>query len=139
MAEGKKNIMTIGWASMGIMWGRPNLSVMIRNSRYTYDLIEKSSEFTVSIPTGDMVDALKICGTMSGRSVDKCEKTGLEFTAAQKVATPIIDCAGIHLECRIVCKTPIDPANLYQDYHKLYPNHDYHTIYFGEILHCYES
>ena len=48
--EDKKNTMTIGWGSIGVIWGRPVFIVTVRYSRHTYELINKSGVFTVSIP-----------------------------------------------------------------------------------------
>jgi len=44
------NTMTIGWGSLGHLWGKPIFMIMVRKSRYTYQLIEKSNEFTVTLP-----------------------------------------------------------------------------------------
>ncbi|MCJ7809469.1 MAG: hypothetical protein MUP26_04315, partial [Desulfobulbaceae bacterium] len=57
---------------------------------------------------------------------------------ARKTESPIIDIPGIHFECRIVFKAPMDPVYLDESYQELYPEKDYHTLYFGEILDCYE-
>ena len=46
---------------------------------------------------------------------------------------------GLHYECKIVYKSAMDPAYLNKDYDAaLYPEKDYHTLYFGEIVDCYE-
>ena len=133
------NVMTIGWASVGFLWGRPMFTVMVRNSRYTYKLIEKSTEFTVSIPMNDMAEQLEFCGTKSGKTYDKFKECKLEIYPGSKVRTPVLDIAGIHYECKIVYKTAIDPAALADSYKSLYPNKDYHTFYYGEIVSCYST
>jgi len=133
------NVMTIGWASIGFMWGRPMMSIMVRNSRHTYTLIEKSSEFTVSIPLTDMQAALEFCGSVSGKSGDKIKKSGLELFPGEKVKTPVVDLEGLHYECAIVYKSAIDPVHLSETYTHLYPERDYHTIYYGEIRGCYST
>ena len=33
----------------------------------------------------------------------------------------------------------MDPTCLDAEYDKLYPEKDYHTLYFGEIQECYET
>lgn len=133
------NIMTIGWASIGFMWGRPMFSVMVRTSRHTFGLIEKSSEFTVSIPQTDMQPALEFCGTVSGKNIDKIKNSGLELMPGEKVKTPVVDLQGLHYECAIVYKSAIDPVHLSETYKHLYPEKDYHTIYYGEIKGCYST
>ncbi|MBW2000215.1 MAG: flavin reductase family protein [Deltaproteobacteria bacterium] len=137
-ADKDLNTMTIGWAMIGIAWRRPTLMVMVRNSRYTFGIIERASDFTVSLPTTDMKEAIAFCGTKSGRDVDKYKECKLELAEAQKVTSPIIKTPGIHFECKIGFKAPMDPQFLDSEYDKLYPAKDYHTLYFGEILECYE-
>ena len=44
------NTMTIGWATIGIIWQRPIFMIAVRDSRHTFTLIEKTDNFTVSIP-----------------------------------------------------------------------------------------
>ena len=57
----------------------------------------------------------------------------------EKIKTPLLNISGIHFECTIVYKSPIDPLNLVVAYQALYPGKDYHTIYFGEIVHCFST
>jgi len=132
------NTMTIGWATIGIAWRKPIMMVMVRSSRHTFSLIEKAADFTVSVPNGDAKKALAFCGTKSGRDLDKFKACGLKTAPGRNVVSPIIQIPGIHIECRIVYKNPIDPAQLAHDYDPLYPEKDYHTLYFGEIQACYE-
>lgn len=134
----KSNTMAIGWAMMGICWRKPVMMVAVRNSRYTYEIMEEALDFTLSIPKGDLRDEIFYCGTKSGRDVDKLKECGLSFAAGQKVESPIIDTAGLHVECKIVYKNPIDPDSLLPAYHSIYPESDFHTLYFGEILTCYQ-
>ena len=138
-AGDKVNIMTIGWATLGFVWGRPMMTVLVRKMRYTFGIIEKASEFSVSVPLTDMARELEICGSLSGRKVNKLEKCGLDLFPGEKIKTPIVNIPGIHFECRIVYKTPIDAALLVESYKHLYPDKDYHTIYFGEIVYCYSN
>jgi len=132
------NTMTIGWATIGFAWKKPIMMVMVRNTRHTYSLIEKAADFTVSVPTGNMKKEVAFCGTKSGRDVDKFKECRLKTAASQKVGSPIVQIPGIHFECRIVYKNAIDPRHLTREYDQIYPEKDYHTLYFGEIQACYE-
>ena len=114
------------------------MMVMVRDSRHTFSLIEKAADYTVSVPNGDMKKAIAFCGTKSGRDVDKFKECGLRTQPSRQVLSPIIDIPGIHFECRIVYKNAIDPSRLTREYDPLYPEKDYHTLYFGEIQACYE-
>jgi len=139
-AAGVQNTMTIGWATFGFIWQKPVMMVAVRDSRHTFGIIEKAADFTVTIPAGDMSRETAFCGTQSGRDVDKFKACQLETAEGRHVASPIIRVPGIHLECRIVFKSAMDPAHLDPQYNKaLYPQKDYHTLYFGEIMACYET
>lgn len=139
-AGDKVNTMTIGWATIGFVWKKEIFMVAVRDSRYTFELIEKSNDFTVTVPADkSFKDAVMFCGTKSGRDFDKFSKCGLKQKLAQQTASPIIDIPGIHYECKIIYKSPMNPALLDKDFEKLYPQKDYHTLYFGEILSCYET
>ncbi|OGV75388.1 MAG: hypothetical protein A2340_13310 [Lentisphaerae bacterium RIFOXYB12_FULL_60_10] len=114
--------------------------VAVRDSRHTFSLLEKTDNFTVSIPAGDAQnDAVMYCGTKSGRDVDKFKECGLRRKTAQQVQSPILDIAGVHYECRIVYKSAMDNTFLDSNLERLYPRKDYHTLYFGEIVACYET
>lgn len=138
-ADGKVNTMTIGWGSIGTVWQKPVFMVMVRSSRYTHELIEKSQEFTVSIPLANLKEALTLCGTKSGRDLEKIQAAGLTALPGQKVNVPVI-AGGLHFECKIVYKQKMEPALLDDGYNKTwYGNGDYHTMYYGEIVACYED
>ena len=134
------NTMTIGWATIGFVWKKEIFMVAVRDSRHTFELMEKSRDFTVTVPAdGSFRKEVMFCGTKSGRDLDKFAECGLKVKDAQNVDSPIIDIPGTHFECRIVHKSPMDPALLHDDLQGLYPDKDYHTLYFGEILDCYET
>jgi flavin reductase (DIM6/NTAB) family NADH-FMN oxidoreductase RutF len=87
-----------------------------------------------------MIKETTFCGSKSARDVDKFKMCNLQTASGRHVASPIIEVPGIHYECKIVYKTAMDPVHLDKDYDKaLYPQKDYHTLYFGEILACYET
>ena len=44
------NTMTIGWGFVGVMWNKPVFIAAVRYSRYTYEMLKKTDNFTVSIP-----------------------------------------------------------------------------------------
>ncbi len=138
-ADDQLNTMTIGWALVGFVWKKPILMVAVRDSRHTFGIIEKAVDFTVSVPTTDMQDQVMYCGTKSGRDVNKYKECNLELIDAQMVITPLIKTPGIHFECKIVYKAAMDPKFLDKECEGLYPQKDYHRLYFGEILACYET
>jgi flavin reductase (DIM6/NTAB) family NADH-FMN oxidoreductase RutF len=138
-SEGKVNTMTIAWGSLGFMWYKPVFTAMVRYSRHTYDLIEKSEDFTVSFPLkGQLKKELGLCGTKSGREIDKIKEYGLTLRDGETIGTPVIDDCDLHLECKIVFKQPMDDSFINEEVrNKAYPQGDYHVLYYGEIKKIY--
>ena len=137
-AGGKQNTMTIGWGALGNMWQQPVFTVMVRQSRYTKELIDKNPVFTVSFPVkGDFAKALGLCGTKSGRDMDKFAAAGLTTAAAQTVDAPIVKGCGLHLECKIVDSHTTDSSFNKELTAKWYADGDWHTCYTGVITTAY--
>ena len=142
VSDGERiNTMTIGWATIGIIWNKPIMVVAVRDSRYTYDIMNKASDFSVSLPMNtDLVKALQYCGTHSGESEDKFEASGITTRASKNILSPVISECDLFFECKIVYAQMMDPAFLDDKIDsRSYPQSDYHKIYYGEILERYED
>jgi len=136
--DGSINTMTIAWGTVGFMWGKPVFMAMVRPNRFTYECLEKSGQFTVSIPFKDMSKALGICGSQSGRDTDKLAAANLTTVPGKKISTPVIADCGLHYECRVVYKQKMSAELLTTDLQeKWYADGTYHTLYWGEILTTY--
>ncbi|WP_202709406.1 flavin reductase family protein [Sporosalibacterium faouarense] len=135
----KVNTMTIGWGNIGVVWGKPIFTVEVRYSRYTYELLENSKEFTVSIPLNkDLKEELGICGTKSGRDIDKFTECELTPEQGKVLSTPIVGECELHYECKVVYKQAMEPGTLSDEIkEKYYTNNDYHVLYYGEIVATY--
>ena len=133
--DGSANVMTIGWGLLGIVWGRPIFQVLVRFSRYTFEFIEASQCFAVCVPSPEMRRWVGICGSRSGRDMDKFADQGQRFTLAEQAPAPLIAGCPLAYVCRVVHHNDVIPANLGADIDRqFYGDHDYHRIYFGEIL-----
>jgi len=96
----KPNVMTAAWT--GIICTEPTLVyVSIRPSRYSNEIIRKTQEFVINVPSVKIAKAVDWCGVKSGRNVDKFKETGLTPIACSKVAAPQIKEAPISLECKV--------------------------------------
>lgn len=143
-ADGKVNTMIIGWGTLGIEWGRPIFTAFVRKSRFTMELLEKNPEFTVNIPLGEIdKQILTVCGTKSGRDMDKIESLNLALEEGKTVNVPAIRQLPLTLECKVIYRQDQDPAAIdpaYDDryYAKGTANEgDYHTAYYGQITAAY--
>jgi len=143
-ADGEINTMTIGWGTLGIEWSKPVFTVYVRQSRHTKALLDKNGEFTVNIPMGAIdKKILGLCGTKSGRDIDKFQELGLTPVAGQTVSVPAIAQLPLTLECKVIYKQDQDLSALDPAYREhSYPagtveENNFHTAYYGEITAAY--
>lgn len=131
------NAMTIGWGLIGSVWSRPCWQVMVRPSRYTFELLKSQSIFTVNVLPKSHTHALAVCGSKSGRDLDKLAECGLTVTPGEVSGAPVIDQSILHYECHIVHSNDFVPEAMIPDIRKgAYPSGDYHRVFWGEILDC---
>ena len=137
--KGKINVMTIGWAMVGVVWGKQMMTVFVRPQRFTHELIENAVSFSVCVPgAGKMKEELIFCGTSSGKMVDKIKQCDFSLVQGKHKDNVLIDDCKLFYECEIVEKAKMLPETLSKEItEEFYPNKDFHSIYFGEIKHCY--
>jgi flavin reductase (DIM6/NTAB) family NADH-FMN oxidoreductase RutF len=99
-ADGRANVMAAAWV-MAIDFEPPKLAAVIAAGTYTRELIERTGEFVVSLPTRAMAKTAFELGSVSGRDVDKLKHFGLATSPASIVAAPLIDGCVAWLECRV--------------------------------------
>ena len=132
---GKFNTMTVAWGSFGVMWGKPFAQVVVRPQRYTREFMDDGDSFTLCAFTEEHRDALTLCGSTSGRDLDKVGQAGLTPVASTKVSPPGFAEARLIIECRKIYRDRFDPEHfLSSEIDEGYEQGDYHYVYFGEIL-----
>jgi len=136
----KFNTMTVGWGALGTMWGKPFAHVVVRPGRYTHEFMEKHDTFTLCAFPEKHRKAVQLLGSKSGRQGDKIVESGLTPIVSTKIAAPGFDEAELIIECRQIYRAKVDPRGfLDKDIDKNYPQKDYHTIFYGEILAAFGS
>jgi flavin reductase (DIM6/NTAB) family NADH-FMN oxidoreductase RutF len=132
---GHFNTMTVGWGSLGVMWSKPFVQVVVRPTRYTYGFMERYDSFTLCAFPRTNRKALSFLGSRSGRDSDKIKEAGLTPIASTVVCAPAFAEANLIFECKKMYWDDFHPANfLKPTIEKNYPLKDYHRIYFGEIV-----
>ena len=146
--DDKVNSMTISWGTLGIEWSKPIFTVFVRENRFTHQL-DKNPEFTINIPYGAYdKKILGICGTKTGRTIDKIKELNLTPEIPNKISVPAISELPLTLECRVIYKQKQNENEITDEYKSMfYPqdvdssfhgaNKDYHTAYYGEIVSAY--
>lgn len=95
----KFNLMTASWGGVGFLWNKPVAFIFVRPERYTFSFVEREEYFTLSFFGEEYRKMLTLCGTKSGRDIDKIAETGLSpyFT---DLGNPVYREAEITFECR---------------------------------------
>ena len=128
------NTMTASWGGLGMLWGKPVATVYIRPQRYTLEFVEREDTFTLCFFGEEYRKALALCGSKSGRYMDKVKECG--FTVATAEGAPYFDEADLVLVCKKSYWQDMDPTHFLDGEidSKWYPEKDYHRIFIGEIL-----
>jgi len=131
--------MTIGWCQMGTIWNVPTCTVLVRPERYTYQFMESSDYFTVSILPEDMKKVIALCGTKSGRDLDKISECGLTLCYGEGNAPYFAEAEAV-LVCKKMYVQDMDPACIV-DEAKIAPFYGekggLHRIYVGQVQELY--
>ena len=99
-ADGKDNVMTAAWC-FPLSADPPLFGVSLATKRFTYGMIEKSKEFALNLPGDGMEEAVRICGTMTGRDTDKFAEAKLTKEKSKEIAAPSIAECSATIECKL--------------------------------------
>lgn len=132
----RHNMMTASWGGWGVLWHKNVCFCFIRPHRYTYELMEKNSYYTLCFFDKRYKKALDLCGSMSGRDLNKTEATGLTPLATKEGAVYFKE-ARLVFVCRKIYFQQITPAHFLDPaIEENYPKKDYHQMYVGEVVRC---
>lgn len=130
--EGSFNTMTASWGGLGVLWNRPVSYIFVRPQRYTYEFLERNDSYSLSFFDEKYRKALSLCGSKSGRDIDKVKESGLTPEVSENGIVHFSE-AKLAVECRKLYYQDIDPSRfLDKSINGLYDN-DYHRMYIGEI------
>ncbi len=108
----KQNIMTMGWHMM--MGFEPSLiGCYIWDEDYSFNMIKKSKECVINIPTVDMAKTVVDIGNCSGADVDKFQQFNLTPVAGKKVKAPLIQECYANFECKLIDSSLIGKYSLF--------------------------
>jgi len=133
----KFNTMTASWGGIGWLWNRPVAFVFVRPERYTHEFVEREARLTLSFYGEEYRDALKLCGSKSGRDTDKVAATGLTPCELESGAMTFAE-ARLTLDCRKLFKASMAEANfvdaeILKRWYNDQPGGSLHDVYVVEI------
>lgn len=94
------DITTVAWT--GIINSVPMMVyISLRETRLAYELIQKSGEFVINLPTENLVVEADLCGTKTGRELDKFKECKFTKLESKEINTPGIKECPINIECKV--------------------------------------
>ena len=135
------NTMTIGWCQLGRLWSIPVCTVYVRPERYTYQFMESHDYFTVSVlPMSHKQTTMQVCGTKSGRDIDKIKECGLTLCYGAGDA-PFFDEAEWVLVCKKIYVQDLDECCVLNEsiLRHYGAKGGWHRVYTGEVVEAYKK
>ena len=131
------NTMTASWGGLGVLWNKCVATCYIRPQRYTKEFVDREEYFTLAFFGEEHRKALALCGSKSGREVDKAAECGFTVAAGAGNA-PYFEQAELVLVCRKLFRQTMDEGCFLDKslIEKHYPGGDFHVTYVGEIVEC---
>jgi flavin reductase (DIM6/NTAB) family NADH-FMN oxidoreductase RutF len=113
----RDNIITVAAVSFFSFGGRqgkpPMVMIGIVPSRYTFELLKETDNYSINIPTRELLKAIKICGSKSGKDVNKFDAAGLTPLKGKKISSYIIEECPVNLECKVVHKVDLQGTHVW--------------------------
>ena len=131
--ENDFNTMTVSWGGIGELWNKDVCFVFVRPQRYTYEFMEKNDYFSLSFFGGEYKKELGVCGSKSGRDIDKIAETG--FSPIDLGESVGFEQAKVNIVLKKLAYQDMKPDGFIDEtIMNNYANNDFHRIYIGEIV-----
>lgn len=128
------NMMTASWGGAGILWQKAVTFCYIRPERYTRQFVDRSAYYTLTFFGEEYRDMLYLCGSKSGRDINKVKESGLTSCCTEDGAVYFTE-ADLVLVCKKIYFHDFEPENfLSPEIAGVYEHGDYHRMYVGEIV-----
>lgn len=137
------NTMMVNWGGMGYLWHKNICFIVVRESRYTLSLIEKSKSFSLNFFSAQYAGCMNYCGSVSGRDEDKFAHCG--FNPKYEGDIPYIDKASLVIQCRTIYADGIKQSCFVNEdiYNRWYKggkhDGDMHRLFIGEVIKTFVS
>lgn len=116
----KSNITACAW-SMPLSHNPASVAIALAKKHFSSELIRQSQEFIINVPDWKLLDRVILCGSCSGREINKFAKVKLTPEKSHSLSkTPKVKECVASLECALIdVKEVVD-----------------HYVFFGEVLHA---
>jgi flavin reductase (DIM6/NTAB) family NADH-FMN oxidoreductase RutF len=106
------NIMTMGWHM--VMEFQPSfISCVISSANHSFEMIRRSRQCVINVPTVDLASKVVTIGNCSGRDVDKFAEFDLTAAPAAQVRAPLIAECYASFECELADASQVKKYNMF--------------------------
>ena len=137
------NSMAIEWGSIGVSWKLPIFTVYVKDERYTYEFMQTTEIFTVSIINKKIYKKFAVYGTKSGRDINKEEVEGTHIKFLDNGGITFDEAEEVFV-CKMLGKAYIEDENsypglkaFYEKQKKYFKTMKPHALFIGEIIEHY--
>ena len=137
------NSMAIEWGSIGVSWKMPIFTVYVKDERYTYEFMQKTEIFTVSIINKKLFKKFTVYGTKSGRDINKEEVAGTHIKFLDNGGITFDEAEEVFV-CKMLGKAYIKDEDaypglkaFYERQKKYFKTMNPHALFIGEIIEHY--
>ena len=137
------NSMAIEWGSIGVSWKMPIFTVYVKDERYTYEFMQKTEIFTVSIINKKLFKKFAVYGTKSGRDINKEEVAGTHIKFLDNGGITFDEAEEVFV-CKMLGKAYIKDEDaypglkaFYERQKKYFKTMNPHALFIGEIIEHY--
>lgn len=106
------NVMAASWM-LPMSFDPVYVCVAVHPSRLTHEFVTKTEGFAINIPTADLMSAVHMAGTRSGREGDKFAASGLTPAEAAELEAPLVAECVAHIECGLVDRRSFGDHDLF--------------------------
>lgn len=133
--DGKFNGMTASWGGVGVLWNKNVFFCFVRPQRYTKKFCDASDIISLSFFPEQYRDALKICGSTSGKDTDKFKLAGLTPMLGSLSEVDFEESEMTIIGRKLYSQDMDGKCFTDESYDSLfYKDRDYHTMYVCEII-----
>lgn len=133
------NMLTASWGGIGHLWNKPVAFLFIRPERYTHEFIEANDRLTLAFLGNDkaMRQAYALCGSKSGRELDKAQAAGLTSLPTPQGCVSFAE-ARLTIEGRKLFRVDMEAdqfidKTILERWYNDQPGGSFHTLYVVEI------
>jgi flavin reductase (DIM6/NTAB) family NADH-FMN oxidoreductase RutF len=120
--DGQFNLITIEWF-MRTSIQPPMFAISIGHTRYSHDCLEENRFFNLVFPAPEMKSLLTLCGSNSGRDMDKFTAGEVKFINGKLHKLPVLTGAIAVFECEVTSQVRSGD----------------HTIYIGQVHYSWQD